>query len=106
MLLLTWCFTSAVIFVAVPGIVWAADLPPQLPAPPTTSVAYTPPVPDWIVTIGLEGRIMPAFPGASNSKLGWSALPLFSIRKEGTPPDFFAPRDSFGFDVINFGAFQ
>ncbi len=84
----------------------AADLPQQAPPPPTAPAAYLPAVPDWIVTIGAEGRIIPAFPGASDKKLGWSALPLFSIRKEGTPPDFFGPRDSFGFNVLNLGAFQ
>src|SRR5208282_4033750 len=74
--------------------------------PPTAPAVYTPATPDWIVTIGAEGRIVPAWPGASDAKLGWSALPLFSIRKAGTPPDFFDPRDSFGFSVIKLGAFQ
>ena len=68
--------------------------------------AYAPAVPDWIVTIGAEGRIIPAFPGAADKKLGWSALPLFSIRKAGTPPDFFGPRDSFSFNLINPGCFS
>jgi MipA family protein len=88
-----------------PGMAAAADLPAQSP-PPAAPAAYTPAVPDWIVTIGAEGRIVPAWPGASDSKLGWSALPLFSIRNVGTPPDFFGPRDSFGFNVINTGMFQ
>jgi outer membrane protein len=83
----------------------AADLPQQVQAP-TAPAAYAPAVPDWIVTIGLEGRIVPAYPGAADSKLGWSALPLFSIRKQGTPPDFFGPRDSFSFNILNLGAFQ
>ena len=45
----------------------AADLPQpgSLPNP----VAYTPPVPDWIVTIGAEFRIVPAWPGAPDSKI-------------------------------------
>ena len=33
-------------------------------------------------------------------------LPLFNIRKEGTPPDFFGPRDSFGFNLVDLGVFQ
>ena len=96
------------VFVAVaPGIAAAADLPPQsAPAQPTAPATYAPAVPDWIVTIGLEGRIIPEWPGASDNKFGWTALPLFSIRKQGTPPDFFGPRDSFGFPVINLGVFQ
>ena len=88
-----------------PGISAAADLPQQAP-PPTAPTAYAPAVPDWIVTIGAEGRIIPAFPGAADKKLGWSALPLFSIRQAGTPPDFFGPRDSFSFSLINTAMFQ
>jgi outer membrane protein len=91
--------------VIAPGIAAAADLPQQ--APPTTApAAYEPVAPDWIVTIGAEGRIIPAFPGAADKKLGWSALPLFSIRQAGTPPDFFGPRDSFSFSLINTAMFQ
>jgi MipA family protein len=99
-----WRFALALCAVVVPGIAAAADLPAQSPS--AAPAAYTPPAPDWIVTIGLEGRIVPAYPGASDSKLGWSALPLFSIRNAGTPPDFFGPRDSFGFNLINTGMFQ
>jgi MipA family protein len=95
----------ALCIVVAPGVAVAADLPQQS-VPPTAPAVYAPAVPDWIVTIGLEGRIIPAWPGAADKKLGWSALPLFSIRKEGTPPDFFGPRDSFGFNVINLGVFQ
>lgn len=101
-----WRFALALFVVVVPGIAAAADLPQQAPPPPTAPAAYVPAVPDWIVTIGLEGRIIPAFPGAADKKLGWSALPLFSIRKAGTPPDFFGPRDSFGFNLIDTGMFQ
>ena len=53
-----------------------------------------------------EGRIVPALPGASTRNSAGQRLPLFSIRKAGTPPDFFGPRDSFGFSVIDIGAFQ
>jgi outer membrane protein len=100
-----WRFALALLVVVAPSLAAAADLPPQEP-PPTAPAAYVPPVPDWIVTIGAEGRIIPAFPGAADKKLGWSALPLFSIRQAGTPPDFFGPRDSFGFNLINTGMFQ
>ena len=101
----SWRFALALFAVGAPGVAAAADLPQQAP-PPTAPAAYVPAVPDWIVTIGAEGRIIPAFPGASDKKLGWSALPLFSIRKAGTPPDFFGPRDSFGFNLINTAMFQ
>ncbi len=103
--LIAWRFALALLVVVAPSIAVAADLPQQA-SPPTAPAAYVPAVPDWIVTIGAEGRIIPAFPGASDKKLGWSALPLFSIRKEGTPPDYFGPRDSFGFNLINSSVFQ
>jgi len=106
MVLPGWRLAIALFVVVTPGIAAAADLP-AAPAPaPTAPATYVPAVPDWIVTIGAEGRIIPAFPGAADKKLGWSALPLFSIRQAGTPPDFFGPRDSFGINVINLGAFQ
>ena len=106
MLSASWRFALALLVVVAPGAAAAADLPQQAAPPPTAPAAYLPAAPDWIVTIGAEGRIIPAWPGASDKKLGWSALPLFSIRKAGTPPDFFGPRDSFGFNVIDLGAFQ
>ena len=77
-----WRFALALLVVVAPSLAAAADLPPQAPPPPTAPAAYVPAVPDWIVTIGVEGRIIPAFPGAADKKLGWSALPLFSIRKQ------------------------
>ncbi len=100
------CLVFAFLGVLAPGVAAAADLPVQPTSAPTAPAAYTPALPDWIVTIGLEGRIIPGFPGASDKKLGWSALPLFSIRKQREPPDFFGPRDSFSFSVINTPAFQ
>jgi len=99
-------FAVALFVIVTPGITAAADLPQQAAPAPTAPAVYVPAVPDWIVTIGAEGRIIPAFPGAADKKLGWSALPLFSIRQAGTPPDFFGPRDSFGFNIINSGMFQ
>ncbi len=47
--------------------------------------------------LGAEGRMIPAWPGAPDDKFGFTGFPLFSIRKDGTPPDYFGPRDSFGF---------
>ncbi len=75
-------------------------------AQPTAPATYTPPTPDWIVTIGLEGRLVPAWAGAPDSEFGWSAMPLFSVRKDGTPPAFFGPRDSFGFPILDLGQFK
>ncbi len=106
MVLPGWRFALTAIVVLAPGIAAAADLPVQSAPPATAPAAYTPVVPDWIVTIGAEGRIIPAWPGAPDSKPGLSGLPLFNIRKVGDPPIFVGPRDSFGFSVINLGAFQ
>ena len=82
----------------------AADLPAPEPVavPPATAPAAVA-VPDWIVTVGIEGRAIPAWPGAADTKFALTGLPLFSIRKAGTPPDFFGPRDSFGFPVVDLG---
>jgi len=89
-----------------PRFAVAADLPVS-PAPqPTAPAAYAPAAPDWIVTVGIEGRVVPAWPGAPDSKLTWSGLPLFSIRNEGMPPDYFGPRDSFGIRLINLPQFK
>jgi outer membrane protein len=106
MALLDWRFAIAVLVFGAPTIAAAADLPVAPSAPPTAPAAYAPPVPDWIVTIGLEARAVPAFPGASDNKLVPAGFPLFSIRKAGTPPDYFGPRDSFGFTVLDFGVLK
>jgi outer membrane protein len=83
----------------------AADLPAAAPEPvtPPAAAPATVAVPDWIVTVGVEGRAIPAWPGAADTKFAVTGLPLFSIRKAGTPPDFFGPRDSFGFPVVDLG---
>lgn len=68
---------------------------------------YAPaPASEWTVTLGVEARAVPAFPGADTKKLGFSALPLFSIRKAGTPPTFFGPRDGFGVSIIDLAQFK
>jgi MipA family protein len=89
----------------VPGVAAAADLPQQSlpPPPPTAPATYAPPAADWIVTLGAEARMIPAWPGAPTTKYGFSGFPLFSIRKAGTPPDYFGERDSFGFPIIDLG---
>jgi MipA family protein len=96
----------AIALIAGPGMASAADLPAQ---PPPDSAPLAPavvPAPDWIVSVGLEGRVIPAWPGAPADKFGLTALPLFDIRKAGTPPTFFAPRDSLSFPVIDLGQFK
>jgi outer membrane protein len=101
-----WRIAIAVFVVLAPAIAVAADLPPQSAPPPAAPAAYTPAVPDWIVTIGVEPRAVPAWPGSSDSRFGLSVFPLFSIRKAGTPPEFFGARDSFGFSILDLGQVQ
>jgi MipA family protein len=91
--------------VAAPLHAQAADLP-EAPVPaPTVPAAYAPAtvVPDWIVTIGGELRVIPAWPGAPEGKFALVGGPLLSVRKQGTPVDYFGPRDSFGFSVLDLG---
>ena len=86
-----------------PAIGLAADLPAPTPGPAAAPAAYAPPVPDWIVTIGGELRIGPKWAGAPDGTFGLTGGPLFSIRKVGTAPDYFGPRDSFGFTILDLG---
>ena len=107
MILTRWRLAiAALAAAAVPSIAGAADLPPQSAPPPTAPAAYTPAAPDWIVTVGIEGRAVPAWPGASDTKFNLTGLPLFSIRPAGTPAPYFGPRDSFGFPIINLAQFR
>ena len=96
----------ALFAVGAPCLAAAADLPAPAAPPPTAPAAYVPPAPDWIVTIGVEPRIVPAWAGATDSRFGLSVFPLFNVRKAGTPPDFSGSRDSFGFSIVNLGMFQ
>jgi MipA family protein len=94
-----------VFLVVAPLCALAADLP-ETPAPASTApAAYAPSpvVPDWIVTIGVESRVIPAWPGAAEDKFAFVGGPLFSVRKQGTPVEYFGPRDSFGFSVLDLG---
>jgi MipA family protein len=84
----------------------AADLPAPSAPPANAPASYTPAAPDWIVTVGIEVRAVPGWMGASESRLVPTGLPLFGIRKAGTPPDFSGPRDSLGFNVIDLDQFK
>src|SRR3974390_1906351 len=85
--------------VMAPAIGLAADLPAPMPA----AAPAAPAVPDWIVTIGGEVRIGPKWAGARDVTFGVLGGPLFSVRKVGTPPEYFGPRDSFGFTILDLG---
>jgi hypothetical protein len=75
--------------IVVPLRALAADLPEAGVPAPTAPAAYSPVpvVPDWIVTIGGELRVIPAWPGAPEGKYAFVGGPLFSVRKEGAPVD-------------------
>lgn len=85
-----------------PPIGFAADVP----APVAAQAAGASPAPDWIVTIGGELRIGPKWAGAPTDKFGLTGSPVFSIRNVGTPPEYFGPRDSFGFSILDIGQFK
>ena len=105
--LAAWAAAAPVIVpVIVPVMAAAADMPSAPPmSAPREPASYLPAAPDWIVTVGAEARLVPAWAGAPENKFALSGAPLLSIRPAGTPPTFFGPRDSFGFSVLNFGQF-
>jgi outer membrane protein len=60
--------------------------------------------PEWTVTLGVEGRLEPAFQGADHDL--WRPYPLFDIRRAGTPERFRGPRDGAGIALYESGSFQ
>lgn len=49
------------------------------------------------LTLGVEGRVLPSYPGSSSSFL--LPLPLFDIRPAGTPRHFTSPRDGLSIGI-------
>lgn len=86
------CLSAALLGV-IAGPVMAADYTPA-PAAPA----------GWILTLGVEGRVGPAFDGSDH----WSAypLPLFDLRRAGTPEKFRAPRDGAGISLFETGGLR
>jgi outer membrane protein len=101
-----WRLALTAFSLIAPAIALAADLPAQPSASPVAPANYVPAAPDWIVTIGGELRIGPKWAGAPEDKFGLTGAPLVSIRKVGTPPEYFGPRDSFGFSILDLGQFK
>jgi outer membrane protein len=66
--------------------------------------AAAPVLPDWTVTLGIEGRLQPNFEGASNYEV--LPYPIVSIRKAGTPRDFTSPFDGFSIAALTIGQFR
>jgi len=59
---------------------------------------------DWTITIGLEGKLEPTFPGSKDFTL--RPNPLFDIRRYGTPERFRGPRDGIGIGLIEGSNYQ
>ncbi|MFN3658924.1 MAG: MipA/OmpV family protein [Pseudolabrys sp.] len=59
---------------------------------------------DWTVTIGAEARMVPTYEGSDRYTA--VPLPLFNIRRAGTPPVFRAPRDGLGVAILDSGRFR
>lgn len=61
----------------------------------------------WTVTLGAGAQTFPKFPGSDS--YGINPLPIFGLRRQGSPMPFKGPDDSFGFgflgrdSVVNFG---
>lgn len=87
---------SAVLLMAAIGAAQAADIVTPAWAPGASK--------DWTVSIGVEGRALPTFPGSE--RYTGIALPLFDIRPAGTPARFHSPRDGFGVGILDTGRFR
>lgn len=87
---------GAVFLVAAIGGAQAADMVTPAWAPGAAK--------EWTVTIGVEGRATPTFPGSD--RYTGIALPLFDIRTAGTPARFHSPRDGFGIPLYDTGRFR
>lgn len=59
---------------------------------------------DWTMTLGVEGRVLPQFDGSKNNVL--RPVPIFRIRRAGTPEQFRSPRDGGGVALIDAGRFK
>jgi outer membrane protein len=60
--------------------------------------------PDWTVTVGVDGRVLPSYEGSAKSML--APFPLFDIRRAGTPRKFSSPRDGYSFGILDSRRFQ
>lgn len=58
----------------------------------------------WTLTLGAEGRVLPTYEGSSNYR--FLPVPLFDIRRAGTPRHFQSPRDGASIGIIEFDNFR
>jgi outer membrane protein len=59
---------------------------------------------DWTVTIGVQGKVLPAFEGAKQYEI--EPVPVFSLRRSGTAARFSSPFDSASISLIDVGGFH
>jgi outer membrane protein len=78
-----------------------ADPLVTLPPPPIELPLLPSPSGIWTVEVGAGGAYKPDFEGAKRSML--SPVPIFAIRRAGSPDQFHGPRDSASIALIDFG---
>jgi outer membrane protein len=59
---------------------------------------------DWTVTLGVEGRVLPAFEGSNRYLL--APFPIIEARRAGTPRPFTSARDGLSFAIVEIGRFR
>jgi outer membrane protein len=59
---------------------------------------------DWTVTVGVQGKVEPAFEGAKKYEI--EPVPIFSLRRTGTAARFSSPFDSASISLIDVGGFH
>jgi MipA family protein len=75
-----------------------------LPPPPFTIPGLPSIEGDWIVSVGAGAEYKPDFEGAKRYML--SPIPVFSIRRAGSPERFRSPIDSASFTLFDYGGFH
>lgn len=83
----------------------AADLADQSSVAGAGPASSATSAPEWIVTVGVENRLLPLWPGSMGSHFSFlgNSLPLFDIRRAGTAPTFVGSRDGIGYSLFDFG---
>jgi outer membrane protein len=88
---------------ALVGVLVAAGLPAAA-AIAADLVPVTSSKTSWTVEIGAEMRVLPHYQGSE--VYGFYAVPFLDVRPAGTPPRFHAPRDGFGYAILDTGSFK
>lgn len=94
---------TLIITVALPAAA-SAQSAITLPPPPFTLPFLPSPSGLWTVTVGVGGELKPDFEGAKAYML--SPVPIFSVRRAGTPDRFRSPRDGASLTLVEFDGFH